>query len=101
MYPSTFREKEYVRLIALRRDLHGRVVSTKVEFVKTFEDYAAFIQKYRYTHDVYNQLATNRGKENGTKTTQRQRKVLYLDFDQKDFPVILRELVFDRVIHFE
>ena len=82
MYPSTFREKEYVRLIALRRDLHGRVVSTKVEFVKTFEDYAAFIQKYRYTHDVYNQLATNRGKENGTKTTQRQRKVLYLDFDQ-------------------
>ena len=99
MYPSTFREKEYVRLIALRRDLHSRVVSTKVEFVKTFEDYAAFIQKYRYTHDVYNQLATNRGKENGTKTTQRQRKVLYLDFDQKDFPDLHDASDFTKWIH--
>lgn len=99
MYPSTFREKEYVRLIALRRDFHGNVVSKQVKYVKTFEEYAAFIQKYRYTHDVYNQLATNRGTENGTKSSQRLRKVLYLDFDQKDYPELHDATDFSKWIH--
>ena len=99
MFPSTFRDNEYVRLIALRRDFHGNVIASKVEYVKTFQDYAAFEQKYRYTHDVYNQIATNRGKEKGTKSTQRQRKVLFLDFDKKDFPELQDASDFTKWIH--
>lgn len=99
MFPSTFRDNEYVRLIALRRDFHGNVIASKVEYVKTFQDYAAFVQKYRYTHDVYNQIATNRGKEKGTKSTQRQRKVLFLDFDRKDFPELQDASDFTKWIH--
>lgn len=86
MFPEKFRENEYVRLVALRRDQNGNVIANKVKYVKTFQNYVAFVQKYRYTHDVYNQIATNRGKEKGTKSTQRQRKVLFLDFDKKDYP---------------
>lgn len=99
MFPSTFRDNEYVRLIALRRDFHGNVIASKIEYVKTFQDYAAFVQKYRYTHDVYNQIATNRGKEKGTKSTQRQRKVLFLDFDKKDFPELQDASDFTKWIH--
>jgi predicted transcriptional regulator len=99
MFPSIFRDNEYVRLIALRRDFHGNVIASKVEYVKTFQDYAAFVQKYRYTHDVYNQIATNRGKEKGTKSTQRQRKVLFLDFDKKDFPELQDASDFTKWIH--
>ena len=86
LYPSTLREDEYIRMIALRRSRDGQVVSSIVDFVKSFDDYCKFIQKYRYTHDVYNQLATNRGKEKGTESTQRLRRVLFLDFDLKDYP---------------
>lgn len=99
MFPNSLKDNEYVRLIALRRDTHGNVIASKVEYVKTFEEYAAFTQKYRYTHDVYNQIATNRGKEKGTKSTQRQRKVLFLDFDQKDFPDLHDASDFTKWIH--
>lgn len=99
MFPNLFKDNEYVRLIALRRDTHGNVIASKVEYVQTFEEYAAFAQKYRYTHDVYNQIATNRGKEKGTKSTQRQRKVLFLDFDKKDYPELQDASDFTKWIH--
>ena len=72
MFPSTFRENEYIRLIALRRDYKGDVIASKIGYVQNFEDYAAFVTKYRYTHDVYNQIATNRGKENGTQGFEKE-----------------------------
>lgn len=99
MFPNSLKDNEYVRLIALRRDTHGNVIASKVEYVQTFEEYAAFAQKYRYTHDVYNQIATNRGKEKGTKSTQRQRKVLFLDFDKKDYPELQDASDFTKWIH--
>lgn len=86
VYPSSFREDEFIRLIALRRDPDGKVVSSVVKFVQNFEDYRIFVQKYRYTHDVYNQLATNRGQESGNASSQRLRRILFLDFDKKDYP---------------
>lgn len=86
LYPLTFKENEYVRLIALRRDSEGKVIRSVVQFVQSFEEYANFVQKYRYNYDVYNQLATNRGKDNGTVSSQRLRRVLFLDFDRKDYP---------------
>lgn len=86
LFPSKFREDEYIRLIALRRNTEGQVVNSVVDYVQSFEEYRTFVQKYRYTHDVYNQIATNRGKENGTASSQRLRRVLFLDFDFKDYP---------------
>lgn len=99
IFPSTFRDKEFVRLIGVRRDFKGNPIATKVEYVQNFQDYAAFVQKYKYTHDVYNQIATNRGNEKGTKSTQRQRKVLFLDFDRKDFPDLKDASDFTKWIH--
>lgn len=86
LFPSKFREDEYIRLIALRRNTEGQVINSVVDYVQSFEEYRTFVQKYRYTHDVYNQIATNRGKENGTASSQRLRRVLFLDFDFKDYP---------------
>lgn len=86
LFPSKFREDEYIRLIALRRNTEGQVINSVVDYVQSFEEYRTFVQKYRYTHDVYNQIATNKGKENGTASSQRLRRVLFLDFDFKDYP---------------
>ena len=86
LYPSRLRDGEYIRMVALRRNETGTVVSTVIDFVQTFEEYQSFILNYRYTHDVYNQIATNRGNESGNSNSQRLRRVLFLDFDKKDYP---------------
>lgn len=86
LYPKDLRENEYIRMIALKRNKDGKVISSVVDFVNNFDDYKAFIEKYRYTYDVYNQLATNKGKESGNAKSQRLRRVLFLDFDMKDYP---------------
>lgn len=92
LYPKVLKENEYIRMLALRRDKDGNVGTEKgdkiISYVKDYKAYRAFIYKYRATHDVYNQIATNRGRENGTINSQRCRKVLYLDFDNKDYPEI-------------
>jgi hypothetical protein len=76
MFPSKLREKEYIRMVAIRKDKHGNPVATKVGFVKNFEEYAAFVEKYKFTHDVYNQIATNRGDKDG-KRQHRDREGFY------------------------
>lgn len=92
LYPEKLKDNEYIRMLALRRDESGQVGTAKgdriTNYVKDFESYCNFIYKYRCTHDVYNQLATNRGNSRGTADNQRQRRVLYLDFDNKDYPDI-------------
>ena len=86
LYPEKLRQNEYIRLVALRRDASGKIQNTLIRFVQNYEDYEAFIMKYRYSYDIYNQIATNRNCINGTKNSQRCRKVMYLDFDRKDCP---------------
>lgn len=90
LFPTYLRENEYIRLIALRRDENGNVGQKYgdriIRYVNNFDDYKNFVFKYRYTHDVYNQIATNRNNKDGTIKSQRCRKVLYLDFDKKDYP---------------
>ena len=90
LYPMQLRENEFIRMLAIRRNRDGEVGKEKgdriVSFVKDFEQYKGFILKYRYTHDVYNQIATNRENKDGTIGSQRMKRVLYLDFDQKEYP---------------
>lgn len=92
LYPMAFAENEYIRMIALRRDKDGNVSneagSRIISYVQDFDSYQSFIYKYRCTHDVYNQIATNTGRNNGTTASQQRRKVIYLDFDLKDYPDI-------------
>ena len=85
LYPEKLRDTEYIRLVGIRRDKNGNPESTLVRFVKTYEDYEEFVFEYRYTYDLYNQIATNKDCENGDARSQRCRKMLYMDFDQKDY----------------
>ena len=85
LYPEKFKDNEYIRMIALRRDKDGNVGKNEedkiIRYVNSFKSFQWFINKFRETHDVYNQIATNRGRNDGTITSQRMRKVIYLDFD--------------------
>lgn len=85
LYPEKLTENEYIRLIAIHRNECG-TANTIIGYVKNFEEYREFILKYRYSYDVYNQISTNRNNISGNKKSQRKRKVLYLDFDRKDYP---------------
>lgn len=88
LYPEKLKDDEWIRLVGIRKDETGSPESTLVKFIKTYEEYEEFVFKYRYTYDLYNQIATNKGNENGNARSQRCRKVLYMDFDQKDYPNI-------------
>lgn len=83
VYPEKLRQDEYIRLIAINKSSDP---VTKVEYVKTLEEFKTFALRHRDQYDVYAQLATNRGKSGGSKQSQRQRRVLFLDFDCKDHP---------------
>ena len=97
LYPEKLRENEYIRLIAIHREENDKG-QTIVRYAKDFEEYREFIYKYRYSYDVYNQIATNRGNVNGSRKSQRYRKVLYLDFDRKDYPNLESVSDFSRLI---
>ena len=90
LYPEKLKDNEYIRMIALRRNKDGEVGKSKedreIRCVKSFSAFQWFINEFRETHDVYNQIATNYGRKDGAITSQRMRKVIYLDFDRKDYP---------------
>ena len=90
LYPEKLKDNEYIRMIALRRNKDGEVGKNEgdreIRYVKSFSAFQWFINEFRETHDVYNQIATNYGQKDGTITSQRMRKVIYLDFDRKDYP---------------
>lgn len=88
LYPDKLKDDEWIRLVGIRKDETGSPESTLVKFVKTYDEYEEFVFKYRYTYDLYNQIATNKGNENGNARSQRCRKVLYMDFNQKNYPNI-------------
>ena len=86
MFPTHLKENEYIRLIALQKNNSLGEDKTIVKYVKNFDEYEKFANKYKYNYDCFQQLSTNRGQVNGTKTSQRMRKVMYFDFDKKDYP---------------
>ena len=87
MFPRSLEDGEYIRLLAIHTDPDGSQ-ERMVRFVKSYEEYSRFVQKYRFTYDIYNQIATNRGDTDGTAKNQWRRRVLFLDFDKKDHPEI-------------
>ena len=97
LYPDKLKANEYIRLVVIHRNEDG-TQNTIVRYAKNFEKYREFILKYRYSYDVYNQIATNRNNIDGSRKSQRYRKVLYLDFDRKDYPDIDHVKDFSRMI---
>ncbi len=84
LYPENLKADEYIRIVCLRKG--ADTPFQKSLFVKNYIEFEAAVAKYKYSYDVYTQLATNRDNIKGLKENQRQRKVLYLDFDFQDYP---------------
>lgn len=89
LFPEKLREKEFIRLVMVKPpDEENPEGFSFVKFVKNFDEYLEVVNKYRHNYHVYNSLCTVKeldGKLGGTPSYQRQRRVLYLDFDLKDF----------------
>ena len=85
LFPEALQENEYIRLVAIRNTTDGTGGSF-VRYVRRFDDYLAFIKRFRHDYDLFNQIATNRGGQYGTKANQWHRRVLFLDFDRKVNP---------------
>ena len=88
LFPEQLEKDEYIRLIAMKKNNQGSPICMNVEYVQSYEEYAAFVHSHKLW-DVYNQIATNKGKENGKEESQYRRKVLYFDFDKKDYSDLL------------
>lgn len=89
LFPENLKEKEFIRLVMIKPpdEEHPEGFSF-TKFVKSFNEYLEVVKKYRHNYHIYNSLCTVKeldGKLSGTPSYQRQRRVLYLDFDLKDF----------------
>ena len=93
LYPSELRDNEYVCLFFLKENENQDIDETSISFhkyVKNFEEYQRYIEKYKYKFHIFNCLTTvklDRHKRLSRKAeNMRQRRVLFIDFDKKDFP---------------
>lgn len=88
LFPVMPKENEYIRIMAYKRKEDGEpLIITK--YVRSFQEYKEVVDKYRFNYDLYNSINTIKkvdGGLGGTEKYQRQRKVLFLDFDKKDYP---------------
>lgn len=90
VFPSEMKENEYVRLVMIKPP--SEEDSKPIPFAryaKDFQEYVNIIKRYRHNFHIYNSLCTVKkinGELGGTTAFQRQRRVLYLDFDLKDYP---------------
>lgn len=87
LYPSKLNDDEYIRIVMK----HKSGEPTLTECVKTFEEYKGTINKYKHNFNLYTTLATVKminGETKGQIANMERRKVLYMDFDDKDYPDI-------------
>lgn len=97
LYPEKLKDNEYICLFLAKTDDKGNTVldenGNEIKFhkyVKNFEQYQDCIKKYKHNFHMYNALATVKIDKNGElhrrETNMRQQKVLFIDFDKKDYP---------------
>lgn len=97
LFPEELRETEYVCLLMMKTDSQGNKVldrdGNEVKFhkyVKSFEQYEETINKYKHNFHIYNAITTVKEDKNGKlhrrEVNLRQRRVLFIDFDKKDYP---------------
>ena len=90
LFPAELKENEYVRLVMIKPPSEENPNPIPfAKYAKDFQEYASIVKKYKYNFHIYNSLCTVKmidGELGGTTAFQRQRRVLYLDFDLKDYP---------------
>lgn len=97
LFPKNLKDNEYICLFMVRTDKYGKISQSKEgkeikfhRYVKNFEQYQEYIDRYKHNFHIYNALATvkmdKNGKINRKKSNMRQRRVLFIDFDKKDYP---------------
>ncbi len=109
LYPEKLKDNEYVALFFMKTDKDGNVVigkdGKKVEFhkyAKNFEEYQDYIDRFRYNFHAYNALATVKvgsdGEPHRRESNMRQQRVLFIDFDKKDYPNLKDAYDFTKMI---
>lgn len=97
LFPKQLKDEEYVCLFMVKTDKEGNVQVDRSgneikfhKYVKSFEQYLEQVLKYKYNYHVYNALATVRMNKDGElhrrEANMRQQRVLFIDFDKKDYP---------------
>ncbi len=97
LFPEKLKDNEYVALFFMKTDKNGEPVIGKDgkivkfhKYVKNFEEYQECIDRYKNNFHVYNALATVKvgsdGEPHRRKGNMRQQRVLFIDFDKKDYP---------------
>ncbi len=97
LYPEKLKDEEYVCLFMVKTDKEGNVLvdrdGNEIKFhkyVKSFEEYLEQVSKYKHNYHIYNALATVKADKNGElhrrEANMRQQRVLFIDFDKKDYP---------------
>lgn len=75
---------EFVRVKAIKQRENDRPL-IKTWYIKTVAELEDIIKKYKYNWNLYIGTCTTKG-ENETAEYMMARKVLFLDFDKKDYP---------------
>ena len=99
LYPEELKDNEYIALFFVKTDKNVAPVTDKNgetiefhKFAKNFEEYQGYINKYRYNFHAYNALATVKtgpdGQPHRRTGNMRQQRVLFIDFDKKDYPAL-------------
>lgn len=115
LFPKSLKENEYIRIVCMKGEEPEEVqlgedtfVKTKVNYpivnlVQSFQEYMEVIRKYKYNYNIFNNISTVVVKDgeksnSGTLEHIRQRKVLFLDFDKKDYPNLIRSDEFTELV---
>ncbi len=84
--PPKLEENEYIRIFMKSTLIKQGQSYCMNKFVKTFDEVDELITKYRYNYDIFIALSTSLGTETISAQTSYRRQVIFLDFDQKDYP---------------
>lgn len=109
VFPKTLKENEFVCLFLVKTDKEGKVFLDKHgneikfhRFAKNFEQYEEYVNHYKHNFHVYNALATVKADKNGElhrrEDNMRQQRVLFIDFDKKDYPNLTNVHDFTKLI---
>ncbi len=109
LYPEKLKDNEYICLFLVKTDSNGNAVSDETgneirfhRYVRNFEQYQDCVNRYRHNFHMYNALATVKTDKNGElhrrENNMRQQRVLFIDFDKKDYPGLNNAIDFTRLI---
>ena len=78
------KEDEYVRIKAIKQREHDAPL-IKTWYIKRVAELEGIIKKYKYNWNLYCGISTTKG-QHETAEYMMSRKVLFLDYDKKDYP---------------